>query len=93
MSIQLNKPYRIISSRQKRYEEHYQIPSAEALIVPTRNMGADEALCEVRWVDVAGEMHAKSNVMFTHENLVALNGLEDEGFYEVWNRYGKSMSN
>jgi hypothetical protein len=91
MSIQLNKPFKIISSRQKRYEEHYQIPAADALVIPTKNLGA-EALCEVRWLDSAGEMHAKSNVMFSHENLATLNGLEDERFYDIWNRYDKSIS-
>jgi hypothetical protein len=88
MSIHLNKPHKITFSRQKRYEEHYQIPASEALVVPIKNLGT-EALCEVRWVDTVGEMHSKSNVMFAHENLEVLNGLEDEKFYEIWTRYDK----
>lgn len=86
MNIQLNKPYSITADKIKRYEAHYQIPAADALVVPQRVLG-DESSCDVRWVDVSGELHVVHNLIFRNENLVSLNFLLHDTLYTLWKHY------
>lgn len=88
MSIHLNKPYKIIDFRQKRYDVHYNIPSANSLVVPVKNFG-DEVLCDVRWENENGELKVLHEKMFTNENLIRLNPLIDEKLFEIWAHYYK----
>lgn len=92
MRIQLNKPYKIVDLRQKRYETHYNIPSSESLVVPTKYLG-DEVLCDVRWESVSGERNVLHKKMFSTENLVPLNPLADEKLYYLWADFYKDLSN
>jgi hypothetical protein len=86
MSIHLNKPYKVASSKQKRYEAHYQIPAADALVVPLKEMG-EEVSCEIRWEDSNGELQVIQNAMFVKNNLTPLNGLLDVKLFEIWTHY------
>jgi hypothetical protein len=86
MAIHLNKPYRIIPTRLKRYEAHYQIPAEYALVVPLKAFG-EEVLCDIRWEDSNGELHIISNAMFVYDNLVPLEQRPDTRILELWNHY------
>jgi hypothetical protein len=86
MAIHLNKPYKIIPLRRKRYETHYQIPAEHTLVVPLKELG-QEVCCDVRWENENGELNAIHNIMFVNDNLVPLNPMIDEKLYEVWNHY------
>ena len=86
MNIELNKPYKIVTSKHKRYEEHYQIPAADALVVPLKGLGS-ESSCDVRWEDSNGELHVITNRMFSNENLMPLNAMIDVKLYEIWSHY------
>jgi hypothetical protein len=90
MNITLNKPYKIIAYRQERYDVHYNIPSAESLIVPTKYVG-DQVLCDVRWETGNGELKVLHQKMFITENLVRLNPLADEKLFEIWAHYYRSI--
>jgi hypothetical protein len=91
MSINLNKPYRIVPTRLKRYESHYQIPAERALVVPVKALG-QEVSCDIRWEDQNGELHVIHNAMFVSENLVPLNAMENEKLYEIWEHYYSSLT-
>jgi hypothetical protein len=86
MSARLNKPYKIIAFRQARYGTHYNIPSSESLVVPTKQLG-DEVLCDIRWEDDNGELKVLHQKMFLSENLVQLDPLADEKLFEIWDHY------
>jgi hypothetical protein len=86
MTVKLNQAYKLIPTRLKRYNAHYQIPAADVLIVPTRLLGS-ECLCDVRWEDDNGELQHATNLMFVNENLVPLNPLIDTKRYELWSHY------
>lgn len=86
MSIHINKPYKIIAFRQKRYDRHYSIPSAESLVVPVRTLG-EEVLCDIRWENDNGELKVLHEKMFISENLVPLNEMIDEKLFEIWSHY------
>lgn len=86
MNIHLNKPYKIIGFKQKKYDAHYNIPAAESLVVPVKNFG-DEVLCDVRWENENGELKVLHEKMFTNENLIRLNPLLDEKLFEIWTHY------
>ena len=86
MSIHLNKPYKIIELRRKRYDAHYNIPSAESLIVPVKNLG-EEVLCDIRWENENGELKFLQEKMFVNQNLAPLNPMLDEGLFEIWGHY------
>lgn len=86
MSIQLNKPYKIIAFRQPKYSAHYDIPSSVTLVVPTKHLG-DEVVCDVRWENENGELKVLHRKMFLKENLIRLNPLSDEGLFELWAHY------
>lgn len=86
MSIHLNKPYKILASREKRYSSHYDIPAAECLVVPLREF-EKEVLCDVRWEDGNGELHVRHNVMFVNDNLIPLQSMLDEKLHDLWLHY------
>lgn len=86
MSIKLNKPYKIIPERHKRYESHYGIPAGKALIVPMRELG-EEVSCDIRWEDDNGELHKLENKIFVSQNLVPLNPLLEMKLHELWQHY------
>lgn len=86
MSIHINKPYKIIPSKEKRYNAHYNIPSAECVIVPLKVLG-EEALCDIRWEDANGEMQVLHNKMFIFDNLLPLNEMLHIKLYDIWNHY------
>ncbi|HYG04268.1 MAG TPA: hypothetical protein VD927_17595 [Chryseosolibacter sp.] len=86
MSIHLNKPYKIIRSRHKRYESHYGIPSAEVVVIPLRQLGADVS-CDIRWEDANGQLHVIQQAMFSSDNLEPLNELLDVKLHEIWSHY------
>jgi hypothetical protein len=86
MNIHLNKPYKIIGFKQKKYDAHYNIPSAESLVVPVKNFG-DEVLCDVRWENENGELKVLYEKMFINESLIQLNPLIDEKLFEIWMHY------
>jgi hypothetical protein len=86
MAIHLNKPYRIIPTRVKRYEAHYQIAAENALIVPQKILGG-ETMCDIRWEDSEGKLHVIHNAMFVNDNLIPLAQLPDNKMQELWNHY------
>jgi hypothetical protein len=85
-NVKLRTAYKIIETRHKRYIEHYQIPSAECLVVPLKSYGTD-VVCEVRWEDEYGVLHSKENLLFTQENLRPINPLIDSRLYEIFQHY------
>ncbi len=86
MSIHINKPYRIIPPKEKRYNAHYNIPSANCVVVPLKQLG-DEVLCDIRWEDSNGEMQVLHNKMFIVDNLIPLNEMLHVNLHEIWNHY------
>jgi hypothetical protein len=86
MSIHLQKPYKIIQSKIKRYESHYQIPAERVLVVPIKELGA-EVMCDVRWENDNGELKELHNLVFIIENLIPLNPLLDNKLHEIWEHY------
>jgi hypothetical protein len=85
MAIHLNKPYRIIPAKQKRYGLHYQIP-ADSLVVPLKLLG-EEVLCDVRWENDNGELKVIHNAMFISDNLTPLNSMIDDKLFDLWKHY------
>jgi hypothetical protein len=86
MNIHLNKPYKIIAFRQKRYAAHYNIPASDSLVVPVKNF-QEEVQCDVRWENENGELKVLHEKMFVSENLIELNPLLDEKLFELWAHY------
>lgn len=86
MSIHLNKPYKIISGKHKRYESHYSIPAEKSVVIPLRALGA-EVSCDVRWENENGELKSLHNIVFVNDNLIPLNSMIDEKLYEIWVHY------
>jgi hypothetical protein len=86
MSIQLNKPYRIVRFKEKRYNAHYQIPAAQVVVIPLEKRDK-EVLCDVRWENENGELQVKHSIMFISDNLVPLNGMTDEKLFDLWKHY------
>ncbi len=86
MSIHLKKPYKIVTTREKRYSSHYDIPAAECLVVPLREY-ENEVLCDVRWEDNNGELHVRHNMVFVNDNLIPLQSMLDEKLHDIWSHY------
>ena len=86
MNIRLNKPYKIIRERLKRYTSHYRIPADKALVVPIKKFG-NEVSCDIRWEDERGRLHLIENRIFVSENLVPLNALSEMELFELWEHY------
>ncbi len=85
-NIKLGTGYKIIETRIKRYNSHYQIPAHDCLVVPLKSYGEDLS-CEVRWEDEYGVLHSKSALLFNNENLKPLNPLLDSKLFEIWQHY------
>lgn len=83
MSIPLNRPYIIIPSKLKRYQEHYHLPLEGALVVPVRSFGS-ESSCDVRWWGTDKEQHFIHNVVFIDENLSPMNFMLHDELYRLW---------
>lgn len=92
MSIHLNQAYKILPSRQKRYESHYGIPASNSVVVPVRELGA-EVSCDIRWEDANGELKVIHHAMFVRDNLVPLNPLLDTKLFEIWAHYYQHLAN
>jgi hypothetical protein len=92
MAIHLNKPYKIVAFRQKRYESHYHIPADKSLVVPLKELG-EEVSCDVRWEDSNGELKVLNNVLFVNDNLIPLNAMVDEKLHEIWEHYYNVQKN
>ena len=86
MSIQLNKPYKIIAFKEKKYSAHYKIPSSETLVVPVRAYG-EEVLCDLRWENSNGELKVLHETMFVTDNLVPLNPMTDDKLFDIYTHY------
>lgn len=86
MSIILNQPYKIVQRKQKKYEEHYQIPSEKCVIIPVRVYG-DDISCDVRWEDPQGIMQIKNKVLFQHQNLELIDPMVDYQLHEIWKHF------
>jgi hypothetical protein len=91
-TIHLYQPYKIIGSRHKRYESHYNIPAANVVVVPTKELG-DEVLCDIRWEDNNGELRVIEHSMFVKDNLEPLNKLIDLKLLEIWSHYYEKRDN
>ena len=86
MSIHLNKPYKIIELRHKRYNAHYDIPSSEVVVIPLRNLGS-EVMCDIRWENGNGILEVRHKAMFKSDNLIPLNSMIDDKLFELWTHY------
>ena len=86
MSVQLNKPYKIVPRKHKKYGAHYNIPAEKSLVVPLKQLG-EEVSCDVRWENENGELKELHNVIFVFENLVPLNSMIDDKLHEIWMHY------
>ena len=83
MNIQLKKPYKIIERKQKRYEDHYQIPSVKCVVVPLKDFG-DDFSCDVHWADETGKFHVMNQLLFSGQNIEPLDSLKDYKLHELW---------
>jgi hypothetical protein len=90
-NINLNTPYKIIPSKHKRYDSHYEIPSAESVIIPKKKYG-DQISCEVMWKDQAGEIHRKSDLIFDRTYLEPLDAMKDFTRFGIWENSAKEVS-
>jgi hypothetical protein len=88
--VELNKPYKIIPDKYKLYVDHYMIPAALSLIVPTRILG-EETACDVRW-ESGGQLQVMHNVVFVNENLMAIDLIADEQLYALWKDYSNQSN-
>jgi hypothetical protein len=86
MSFNLAKPYQIVSSKTKRYGNHYNIPAEDAVVIPIKSVG-DEVLCDIRWEDSNGELKLLEKVMFVTENLIPMNEMLKPKQFELWKHY------
>ena len=86
MNVKLAKPYKISPVRLKRYETHYQIPAANSLVVPVKELG-NEWSCDIRWEDSEGHLQFLQNKIFVKESLVPVNQFVDNKLYELWKHY------
>jgi len=88
-AIQLKQPYKIIQRKQKRYEEHYQIPALKCVVVPIKEYG-DDLSCDVRWQDADGKMHEQNQLFFSHQNIEPLDPMKDFELHELWAHHYKT---
>jgi hypothetical protein len=90
MSIHLKQPYKIAERKQKRYEEHYHIPSDKCVIVPLKEYGEDIS-CNVYWEDGEGKVQQQLHLLFNHLNIVPLDSMRDAQLHEIWQHYYVTM--
>lgn len=86
MSIKLKQPYKIIQHKQKRYEDHYHIPSNNCVVIPIKQYG-DDLSCDVRWEDATGQQLQLKDLFFSQQNIVPLDPLKDFKLHELWEHY------
>jgi hypothetical protein len=79
----LNTPYKILPSKYKRYQKHYDLPSENCVVVPTKAYG-DQAVCNVMWKNDTGQLLHKADLMFDLTNLESLSAIKDFILYELW---------
>jgi len=84
MWISLKKPYKIISNKEKQYQDHYQIPASKCLVVALKRRD-EEMLCDVHWREDDG-LHATYNIMFNSENLEPVDTVGHPQLFELWER-------
>ena len=82
MSIQLNKPYKIAQRKQKRYQEHYNIPADKCVVIPVKEFG-DDVSCVVRWEDGEGKVHEQSQLFFNNQNIEPVDAMKDYPLAEL----------
>lgn len=78
----MGKPYKIVTSKEKLYREHYGIPASGCLVVPQKRLDEDLSCC-VYWLDSSGR-HILYNLMFTSENLEPVDSTGHEELFELW---------
>ena len=86
LTIKLERPYKILLHKLKRYSEHYQIPAERCVIIPMKCLG-DDALCNVRWEDPHGVLHLKEGLFFAIQNLESINAMTHFSLFELWQHY------
>ncbi|MBT1704742.1 hypothetical protein [Chryseosolibacter indicus] len=86
----INQPYKIVTSKQKRYEAHYKIPAGNVVVIPVRELG-EEVLCDIRWEDSNGELQVIHHAMFIKGNLTPLNAMLDIKLFDIWSAHYKSL--
>lgn len=86
MSIKLNKPYKIVTDRLRRYEAYYKIPADRIVVIPLKELG-DEVSCDIRWEDNDGQSQLMESKVFVQESLVPVEPLYDNSLYELWKRH------
>ena len=86
LKIHLQKPYKILSHKVKRYTNHYQIPAENCVVIPVKSFGED-ASCNVRWEDANGVLHLKEGLFFHIQNLEPVNAMSHFNLYELWQHY------
>jgi hypothetical protein len=86
MSVHLKQPYKIIQRKQKRYEEHYHIPSEKCVVVPLKEYGEDVS-CDVHWEDSNGVMQRKDQLLFSLNNIEPLDSIKEFQLHEIWMHY------
>ena len=84
--IHLQKPYKILYNRLKRYSLHYEIPAENCVVIPLESFGDDFA-CDVRWEDNLGVLHLKTRLFFTGSNIEPVNEMKQFNLYELWQHY------
>ena len=84
--IRLQKPYKIIYHRLKRYSLHYEIPAENCVIIPLQSFGKDFA-CDVRWEDNHGVLHHRKGLFFTGNNIEPVDAMKHFNLYELWHHY------
>lgn len=84
--IHLSTPHKIIPNKFKQYQRHYDIPSAECIIVPSKAYG-DQILCNVLWKNETGQFHFKADLMFSSSNLVPVDAMKDFILYKTWEEH------
>lgn len=73
------------------YQEHYIIPAALTLVVPTKMLG-DEVACDLRW-ESNGALQTMHQTVFICENLMPIDLMADEQLYALWKGYKDQMDN
>ena len=91
LKVQLQKPYKILSHKVKRYTNHYHIPAENCVIIPLKFYGED-ASCNVRWEDENGVLHLKEGLFFQVQNLEPVNAMSHFKMYELWQHYNSVRS-
>lgn len=82
-NVELNNPYKIITSKHKRYASHYGIPSPDVIVVAKKKYG-DQVLSDVMWKTPAGEVEYRSDLIFDSANLEPLNRSRDFHLLALW---------